>query len=104
MSFSIEKLNLAGDIKDFHVRFKNIPDSQEVIIRDIRSAHLGKFIHFDGVVRQKSDVKPHVTSAKFECPSCGNVMNIIQTDHQKFLEPTQCGCGRKGSGRWSLFR
>lgn len=96
---AIERLNLSGDTKDFFVRIKNLPVSQHVIIRNIRSSHIAKFIQVEGVVRQKGDVRPHVTSAKFECPSCGNVMNIMQLDHKKFLEPTQCGCGRKGGFR-----
>lgn len=47
------------------------------------------------MVRQKSDVRPQVTNARFECPSCGNIISILQLDKQ-FREPTRCGCGRKG--------
>ena len=96
---AIERLNLSGDTKQFFLRVKNLPASQHITIRNIRSKHIGKFIQVEGAVRQKGDVRPHVTSAKFECPSCGNVMNIVQLDHKKFLEPTQCGCGRKGGFR-----
>jgi replicative DNA helicase Mcm len=52
----------------------------------------------EGVVRQKSDVRPQVTSSKFECPSCGNIISVLQLD-SKFKEPTRCGCGRKGKFR-----
>ena len=93
---AIERLNLSGDIKNFNIRFKNLPKSQQIKIRNIRSKHIGKLIEFEGVVRQKTDVRPQVVSASFECPSCGNVINIIQTE-QKFKEPTQCACGRKGN-------
>jgi len=51
-----------------------------------------------GVVRQKSDVRPQVTTAKFECPSCGNVISVLQLD-TSFKEPSRCGCGRKGRFR-----
>lgn len=95
---AVEKMNFSGEMKDFFVRFKNLPFSQHVSIRDIRSKHLGKFIQLEGVVRQKGNVRPHVTSAKFECPSCGNIMNVMQLE-QKFREPPQCGCGRKGGFR-----
>ncbi len=95
---AIEKLHLQGDVKNFYVRFMNLPASATISIRDIRSKHLGRLIQVEGVVRQKGNVRPHVTSAKFECPSCGNIMNIIQVE-QKFKEPTQCGCGRKGGFR-----
>jgi replicative DNA helicase Mcm len=96
---AIERLNLSGDTKQFFLRVKHLPASQHIIIRNIRSKHIGKFIQVEGVIRQKGDVRPQVTSAKFECPSCGNVMNIVQLDHKKFLEPTQCSCGRKGGFR-----
>ena len=80
------------------IRFSNLPDTQKVMIRDIRSNHINKFLLIDGVVRQKSDVRPQVTSAKFECPSCGNIINVLQID-SSFKEPSRCGCGRKGKFR-----
>ncbi|MFC1691564.1 minichromosome maintenance protein MCM [Nanoarchaeota archaeon] len=86
----------AKAVKHFRVRFFNLPKSQETKIRNIRSRHLGKFIIIDGLVRQKSDVRPQVTTAKFECPSCGNKINVLQLD-TKFKEPSKCNaCGRKG--------
>ncbi len=83
------------EIKKFNVRFKNLPASSGLKVREIRSKHIGKFLSVEGVVRQKSDVRPQVTIAKFECPACGNVITVPQLD-TKFHEPTRCGCGRKG--------
>ncbi|MAH33089.1 AAA family ATPase [archaeon] len=91
---AVEQFDLE-DIKGFKVRFENLPDSQKLMISNIRSKHIGKFIKAEGVVRQKSDVRPQVTSAKFECPVCGNVINVLQLDGS-FKEPSRCGCGRKG--------
>ena len=51
-------------------------------LRNIRSSHLGKLHWFEGAVRQKSDVRPQVTSARFECPSCGNIIPVLQLDKQ----------------------
>lgn len=82
-------------LKKFHVRLINLPESQRLRIRDIRSKHLGHFFFSEGIVRQKSDVRPQVTTARFECPSCGNVLPVLQLE-PKFKEPTRCGCGRKG--------
>ena len=94
---ALEKFDLQ-DAKDFKIRFRNLPKTQEVLIRNIRSSHLSKLIQISGMIRQKSDVRPQVTSAKFECPSCGNTMTVLQLD-SKFREPTKCGCGRKGKFR-----
>lgn len=92
---SVQEFDLPVKIKDFRVRFYNLPDSQRIMVRDIRSEQIGKFVTTDGIVRQKSDVRPQVTSARFECPSCGNVLSVLQLD-DKFKEPSRCGCGRKG--------
>ncbi len=94
---AIERFDF-DNIKDFKIRFKNLPKTQQIEIRNIRSTHLGKFIQIMGIVRQKTDVRPQVTSAKFECPSCGNTITVLQLD-SKFREPTKCGCGRKGKFR-----
>lgn len=95
---AIEQIDLPAERKGWNVRIKDLPDSQKVMIRDIRSHHLGKLLRIEGIIRQKSDVRPLVVTAKFECPSCGNVLTILQLDTQ-FKEPTKCGCGRKGKFR-----
>lgn len=95
---SIDNFDIEGDKKSFKVRFFNLPASQKMLIRDIRSNHLGKLIAIEGLVRQKSDVRPQVTSARFECPSCGNIITVLQID-TKFNEPSRCSCGRRGKFR-----
>ncbi|NJL44056.1 MAG: minichromosome maintenance protein MCM [Nitrosarchaeum sp.] len=95
---AVERTELVGDKKNFRVRFRNPPESQNISIRDIRSKHIGELLQMKGLVRNKSDVRPQVTSAKFECPSCGVILPILQLE-QKFQEPTQCSCGRKGKFR-----
>lgn len=91
---AIEQFGL-GDSRDFIVRLRNLPVSQKMMIRNIRSSHIGKMFWMDGIVRQKSDVRPQVTNSKFECPSCGTVISVLQLDN-RFKEPRVCGCGRKG--------
>ena len=89
------------DIKDatnFSIRIMNLPASQKVMIRNIRSKHLGRFLSIEGTVRQKSDVRPQVTTAKYECPQCSSIMPVLQLD-KKMNEPNRCGCGRKGKFR-----
>jgi replicative DNA helicase Mcm len=95
---AIEQFDVPGDVKGFAVRFFNLPESSRIMIRNIRSLHLNKFHLVEGVVRQKSDVRPQVTEARFECPSCGNTISMLQLDN-KFKEPSRCSCGRKGKFR-----
>jgi len=92
---AIENFELPKSIINFRVRIKNLPDTQKIKIRDIRSKHLGALLCIEGVVRQKTEVRPQVTNANFECPSCGNIINVLQLE-PKFKEPSRCGCGRKG--------
>jgi replicative DNA helicase Mcm len=95
---AIEQFDIEGDLKNVRVRVKNLPSTQGIEIKNIRSNHLAKLIVVLGLVRQKSDVRPQVTSARFECPSCGNIITVLQLE-AKFIEPTRCGCGRKGKFR-----
>jgi replicative DNA helicase Mcm len=98
---AIENFDVPGgqeSVKGFTVRFVNLPESSILMIRNVRSIHLNKFHAMEGIVRQKSDVRPQVTEARFECPSCGNTISILQLD-TKFLEPSRCSCGRKGKFR-----
>ena len=95
---ALESFDLPKEVTRFRLRFFNIPDSSRFLIRNIRSSHIGKLIFVEGLVRQKSDVRPLVVSARFECPSCGNVISMLQLE-SSFREPMRCGCGRKGKFR-----
>jgi replicative DNA helicase Mcm len=95
MELSLEELEL---IKNPRVRLLNISETQQIRIRNIRAKHLGKMISIEGIVRQASEVRPQVVNAKFECPSCGTIISVLQID-KKFKEPSRCSCGRRGGFR-----
>jgi replicative DNA helicase Mcm len=91
-------LEESGLLKNPRIRLNTLPETQKVKIRNIRANHLNQLIYFEGLVRQASEVRPQVVNAKFECPSCGTVISILQID-KKFREPSRCSCGRKGQFR-----
>ncbi len=93
-----EQIDLPTEVKKIRVRFNNLPPTHVIMIRDVRSTHIGKFLQIEGLVRQKSDVRPQVVSTRFECPSCGAIQSILQLD-TAMREPSKCGCGRKGKFR-----
>lgn len=97
---SIKEIELptSGEVKNFRVRVYNLPESQKLMIRDIRSSHIGKLLVLEGIVRRKSDVRPQVVNTRFECPNCGNIISVLQLE-ATFKEPHRCGCGRKGNFR-----
>lgn len=88
----------SGLIKKPKIRLTNLPESQSLKIRNLRSKHLDELIIIEGIIRQSSDVRPQVVNAKFECPSCGVILSVLQME-KKFREPIRCSCGRRGGFR-----
>jgi len=92
---AIKEFDIPKDSKIL-ARFFNLPKSQLIRIRNIRSKHLSKLIHIEGLIRQASDVRPKVTRAYFTCPACNQIIIKEQLD-RKFEEPAKCpSCGKKG--------
>jgi DNA replicative helicase MCM subunit Mcm2 (Cdc46/Mcm family) len=68
---------------------------KEILIRDIRSKHIGKEIIIKGLVKQESDIRPQVISSKFECSKCKYILSVLQIEHI-FRSPNKCKCGFNG--------
>ncbi|MEX0920721.1 MAG: minichromosome maintenance protein MCM [Candidatus Pacearchaeota archaeon] len=92
VEIAIEETGLIDNVR---VRLHNLPKSQEVKVRNIRSKNINEMIVIEGIVKQASDVRPQIVNAKFECPSCGTVTPVLQIE-KKFREPSRCSCGRRG--------
>src|SRR3990167_5540765 len=95
IELAIEESGLVSNVR---VRLFNLPKSQEMKVRNIRSKNLNEMIVVEGIIRQASDVRPQVGNARFECPSCGTVISVLQIE-KKFREPSRCSCGRRGGFR-----
>lgn len=95
IELAIEESGLVSNVR---VRLFNLPKGQEMKVRTIRSKNLNEMIVIEGIIRQASDVRPQVVNAKFECPSCGTILSVLQIE-KKFHEPSRCSCGRKGGFR-----
>lgn len=80
--------------EDMTVRFSNFPDHEYVLLRNLRSKHIGKFIPIEGMIKRASQVKPEVISAIFECTQCGDTYEKEQ-DSAKLKSPYKCDCGSK---------
>ena len=93
---AIEQMDLGKEVSNFRVRVFNLPATQNMLIEEIRSEHIGKLLFVEGIVKQKTDVRPQVVTARFECPKCGAVVPVLQTE-KTFREPHACsGCGHRG--------
>lgn len=91
-------LSESGLMQNPRVRIQELPVTFSEKIRNLRAKHLNRLIQVEGIVRLASEVRPQVVSAKFECPSCGTIISVLQIE-AKFREPTRCSCGRKGQFR-----
>lgn len=87
-----------GYLNNPRIRVFNLPKGRKISIEQIRNSHLDKLISVCGRVVTLSDVRPQAVSAKFECPSCGTIISVLQLE-KKFREPTRCSCGRRGGFR-----
>ncbi len=92
MELAIEESGLVNNVR---IRLYNLLKSQDIKVRNIRSKNLDEMVVIEGIIRQASDVRPQVVNAKFECPSCGTVISVLQIE-KKFREPSRCSCGRRG--------
>ena len=80
----------------FHARFKNMPQERgyTVMVSDITSEYIGKFIAVHGVVNRITEVKPKVSRALYVCMVCDE-HNWMQQDKRILTEPYRCkSCGK----------
>lgn len=92
---AVEQIDLPKQVKDFRIRVKNLPSDRFKKIAHVRKEEYDHLWCFEGVIRGKTGVLANSYSARYECPSCGNIIPILQLDH-KMVAPSRCGCGRKG--------
>ena len=84
------------DFTNTHVRIVALPD--RIQIRELRSAHINKFIAVSGLIRKATEVRPKIVVAAFKCKRCDHVTLLPQIEG-KYVEPFECEndvCGRKG--------
>jgi len=75
-------------------RFSNLPEGENVRIRNLRSEHLGNFVPVEGIIKRASEVRPEVVTATFECQSCGKQIEREQ-ESSKLKSPYKCDCGSR---------
>lgn len=84
-----------------HMRVKGVPRDQRIVVRDLRSKHVGRFIAVEGLVRKATEVRPMIIEAAFLCLRCGHNFTTPQ-EGMAFREPLECpqdtgGCGKSSS-------
>lgn len=89
----VKGLDIISD-EELNIRFVNMPDEDFVLLKNLRSKHIGKFIPVNGMIKRASQVKPEVVSAIFECSQCGDRYEKEQ-DSSELKSPYKCDCGSR---------
>lgn len=93
---AIEKMDLPRSSEEMPRMNARVNRLRETIrLSSLGPEHINRLVQVEAQVLTVSERRPQMTSARFECPSCGNVLHVLQAD-TKFREPSRCGCGRKG--------
>jgi replicative DNA helicase Mcm len=91
----VENIDKPGDQK-INVRFKNLPESRNIRVRNLRSKHLGRMWAVDVIIKSASEVKPQIYEVIFKCPGCDNLISVPQTG-KTVKRPVRCeNCKRMG--------
>ncbi len=80
------------------IHITNLSATQNIIIGNVRSKHFNQLVSLKGKIIKISKVYPKCILGRFECPSCGSIIQVLQID-EKFREPLRCTCGRRSNFR-----
>ncbi len=81
----------------FHIRIDNY--TEKVLLRTLKTEHLGLLTSFEGIVIGVTETKPLLIEGHFKCASCGH-HQVENFPEGIYSPPYQCGdehCQRKGS-------
>ncbi len=62
------------------VRFINLPNTQKRTAEGIRCKDIDRLLTIEGRCVSLSSPRPVVINAKFECPSCGTIISVLQIE------------------------
>ncbi len=101
---ALKNIDVASENKiKLNFRVRNLPDTSKIIIRHIRANHLGTLCAVEGLVKKRTEVRPKLEVAAFQCQKCGAVIKIEQ-DEDILKEPSECYEDQGGCGRISSFK
>ncbi|TFH29004.1 MAG: hypothetical protein E4G98_04540 [Promethearchaeota archaeon] len=73
----------------YFIRISTQNNSNEVSLRSIRSDHVDNLIYVKGIIIRASIIRPQIVQAMFECPICGNLMQVDQIS-SRLTPPRDC--------------
>ncbi|MDH7516869.1 MAG: minichromosome maintenance protein MCM [Candidatus Thermoplasmatota archaeon] len=101
---ALKNIDVAVENKlKLHFRVFDLPDTHKILIRKIRSHHLGKYAAVEGLVKKVTEVRPKLQVAAFQCQKCGAILRVEQ-EEDILKEPSECYEDQGGCGRVSSFK
>ncbi len=101
---ALKNIDVASENKlKLNFRLFNLPDTNKLIIRHIRANHLGRLMSIEGLVKKRTEVRPKLQIAAFQCQKCGAIIRIEQ-EEDILKEPSECFEDQGGCGRVSSFK
>ena len=96
IKYFINETSIPHKDLDIEVRIKNLPKNAQLLIREIRSKHIGLFIQVQGLIKTAASVKPVASAIDFECQSCGHITKVEQKEMTQRAPSVCTNCGKKG--------
>jgi replicative DNA helicase Mcm len=98
---ALREYDLPADISldNPRVRFTNVGDARKFDVGEYSvDEHLGEVIGIEGQVNKRSQKRPRIVTAQFECARCGTPITVPQDNGgTKRQDPHECpGCERQG--------
>ncbi len=75
-------------------RIYSLPATRKILIRNLRSSHISKFVAIEGIVRKVTEVRPRIVSGAFKCSDCGSLIYVAQ-EESMLRYPYICKCNGK---------
>ncbi|MFN3384055.1 MAG: minichromosome maintenance protein MCM [Archaeoglobaceae archaeon] len=75
-------------------RIYSLPATRKILIRNLRSSHISKFVAIEGIVRKVTEVRPRIVAGAFKCSDCGSLTYVAQ-EESMLRYPYLCRCNGK---------
>jgi replicative DNA helicase Mcm len=101
---ALKNIDVAVENKlKLHFRVHGLPETNKIVIRKIRANHLGKLTAIEGLVKKRTEVRPKLQVAAFQCHKCVAIIKVEQ-EEDILKEPSECYEDQGGCGRVSSFK
>ncbi|EFD92703.1 MAG: MCM family protein [Candidatus Parvarchaeum acidophilus ARMAN-5] len=96
IKYFVNETSIPHKALDIEIRVKNLPKNAQMLVREIRSKHIGLLVQVQGLIKTAASVRPVASAIDFECQSCGHITKVEQKDMTQKAPSICTNCGKKG--------